>query len=375
MRDLSELGPADKKALASIRRLSCLGLGSQIAVPAILRELHALIPSYSNQFYWAGANQELANFYDESDALLPIVPLYLSEFHNKREKDVVFTFSETMRRSRRSAVMRYREDTLKVDERKFENHDFYNLAMRPTGVHDALQLIVAEHGRCQGLLCISRGGGELEFTERDRHLLLAIAPFIAHAQTRNGTDGRFAESEDRGLIVATPSGKVEYLSPQAGRLLVMAQHPVLLAPGVSLPSPGTALPPEVMRICHDHVRIFADKAPFAVPVCRLTNAWGAFIFRAFWLGRTVQDQEAPMIGIAVERREPLALKFWRRAEKLPLSGREIEVCLPLALGQPRAEIADRIGVSENTAINHCRNIYAKLGVQSRAELIDKLDAS
>ena len=79
-----------------------------------------------------------------------------------------------------------------------------------------------------------------------------------------------------------------------------------------------------------------------------------------------------MIGIAVERREPLALKFWRRAEKLPLSGREIEVCLPLALGRSRAEIAERLGVSENTAINHCRNIYAKLGVQSRAELVEKL---
>jgi DNA-binding CsgD family transcriptional regulator len=374
MADSSFLSAADKKALAAIRRLSCLGLGGEIAVPAILGELHALIPSYSNQFYWAGSNQELLNFYDESDALLPIVPLYLSEFYNRREKDVVFTFAETMRRSRRSTVMRYRENTLKVDERKFENHDFYNLAMRPTGVHDALQLIVAEHGRNHGLLCVSRAGQELEFTERDRQLLLAIAPFLAHAQERRGTDGRFVESEDRGLIIATPAGTIEYLSPQAGRLLVMAQHPVLLSPGVSLPSPGTALPPEVMRICHDLVRIFEDKAPCAVPVCRLTNAWGAFTFRAFWLGRTAQEEAAALIGIAVERLEPLALRFWRRAENLPLSGREIEVCLPLALGQSRAEIAERIGVSENTAINHCRNIYAKLDVQSRAELVEKLHA-
>jgi DNA-binding CsgD family transcriptional regulator len=31
-------------------------------------------------------------------------------------------------------------------------------------------------------------------------------------------------------------------------------------------------------------------------------------------------------------------------------------------------------MSENTAINHCRNIYAKLGVQNRAELVEKLHA-
>src|SRR5262245_40853301 len=371
----SFLSPADKKALASIRRLSCLGLGSQVAVPAILSELHALIPSYSNQFYWAGPGQELVNMYDEGDVLLPIVPLYLAEFYNKREKEVVFTFAETMRRTRRSTVMRYRENTLKVDERKFENHDFYNLAMRPTGVHDALQLIVAEHGRSCGLLCISRASRDLEFTERDRELLLAIAPFVAHAQERTGTDGRFVESEDRGLIIATPAGTIEYLSPQAGRLLVMAQYPVLLSPGVSLPSPGTGLPPGVMRLCHDLVRIFEDKTPSAVPSCQLTNAWGAFTFRAFWLGPTAQEQSGALIGIAVERLEPLALKFWRRVENLPLSGREIEVCLPLALGRSRAEIAEQIGVSENTAINHCRNIYSKLGVQSRAELVEKLHTS
>jgi DNA-binding CsgD family transcriptional regulator len=370
----SYLSVPEKKAIASIRRLCCLGLGSQIAVPAILGELHALIPSYSNQFFWAGPNQELVNLYDEGEVLLPFMPLYLEEFHNRREREIVFTFAETMRRSHRSEVMRYREKTVKVDERNFENHDFYNLVMRPTGLHDALQLTVTEHGRSIGLLHISRACNDPEFTERDRQLLLSVAPFLAHAQVPSSTDERMVESEDRGLIIATPAGEIEYLSPQAGRLLAMAQHPILLSPGVSLPQPGAALPPEVRQLCHELLRIFENKVPSAVPVYQLTNAWGAFTFRAYWLNRTSQQQAVPFIGIAVERREPLALNFWRRAEKLPLSGREIEVCLPLALGRSRAEIAERLGVSENTAINHCRNIYAKLGVQSRAELVEKLQA-
>jgi DNA-binding CsgD family transcriptional regulator len=364
----------DRKALASIRRLSCLGLGSQIAVPAILSELHALIPSYCNHFFWAGPNQQLANFYDEGDVILPVLPLYMNEFHNKREREIVFTFAETMRRSRRSEVMRYREKTLKVDEKRFENHDFYNLVMRPTGIHDVLQLIITEHGRSIGLLHIGRASRDPEFSERDRHFLLSLAPFFAHAQVAHNTDTRMAETEDRGLIIATLEGKIEYLSPHAGRLLAMAQHPVLWSPGVSLPGAGVVLPPEVKRLCRDLTQIFEDKAPSSVPVCRLANAWGAFTFRAYWLDQTVQEHAAPLIGIAVERFEPLALKFWRRAEALPLSGREIEVCLPLALGQSRVEIAQRLGVSENTAINHCRNIYAKLGVQSRAQLVEKLHA-
>jgi DNA-binding CsgD family transcriptional regulator len=34
----------------------------------------------------------------------------------------------------------------------------------------------------------------------------------------------------------------------------------------------------------------------------------------------------------------------------------------------------RLGVSESTAVNHCRNLYAKLGVHNRAELVEKLHA-
>jgi DNA-binding CsgD family transcriptional regulator len=370
----SSLSAFEKRAIARIRRLCCLGLGSQVAVPAILGELHALVPSHCNNFLWAGANQELANLYDEGDVILPVLPLYMDEFHNKREREVVFTFTETMRRSRRSEVMRYRERTLKVDERRFENHDFYNLTMRPTGIHDALQLAVVERGRSVGLLNISRAHRDPEFTERDRQLLLSIAPFFAHAQAPRTTDERMVKSEDRGLIIATRAGEIEYLSPQAGRLMAMAQYPVLLSPGVPLPAPGAALPPEVMRLCHDLVRIFEDKTPCAVPVCQLSNAWGGFTFRAYWLDRGAEQDGARLIGITVERLEPLALKLWRRAEELPLTGRELEACQLLALGRPRAEIADRLGVSENTAINHCRNLYGKLGVHSRAELVEKLRA-
>jgi DNA-binding CsgD family transcriptional regulator len=52
----------------------------------------------------------------------------------------------------------------------------------------------------------------------------------------------------------------------------------------------------------------------------------------------------------------------------------LEVCQLMALGLPRAEIAERLGVSEPTAVNHCRNLYGKLGVHSRAELVEKLQA-
>ncbi|MGH6835745.1 MAG: response regulator transcription factor [Methylocella sp.] len=367
----SSLSVSTQRAIAGMRRLCCVGLDGQTAIPALLDELHALIPSTNNFFMWAGPNQELANMYGEGD-LLQSMPLYFSDFHKKRELDVIRTFSEVMRRNRRSEVMTYEESFLKVGRRTYERHDFYNAILRPHGIDHMLHLKVAEHGRCLGLLHVSRQNGETEFTERDRTLLEWIAPFAAHALAPGRPDEHVVESDDRGLIIATPAGEIRHLSPEARRLIMLAVHPELSPAALSRAGPGPLLPPEVARLCQDLGQIFEDKAFSAAPVCQLTNPWGAFTFRAYWLDRDDGPSASALIGITIERLEPLALKLWRRAEELPLTGREIEVCLLLALGRPRAEINDRLGVSENTAITHCRNLYAKLGVHSRAELIESL---
>ena len=123
MRASSSPSLSTKRAIAGIRRLCCLGLGGQVAIPALLGELHALIPSNNNFFLWAGPNQEVVNFYGEGD-ILQSVPLYFSEFLDKREQDVVFTFSEVTRRNRKSEVTTTYESNLKVDRRTYERHDF-----------------------------------------------------------------------------------------------------------------------------------------------------------------------------------------------------------------------------------------------------------
>jgi DNA-binding CsgD family transcriptional regulator len=364
----------EKRAIASLRRLCCLGLGGQIAIPALLAELHALLPSHINYFLWAGPNEELANFYGEGD-MMASLPLYLSEFHENRALEVAISFEELMRRTRRSEATNFQERSMKVDKRTFRRHGFYNEILRRDGLDNLLQLQIAEHDRGVGLLQVSRRDGETDFTVLDKKILEWIAPFVAHALAPARIDERFTESGDRGLIIATASGAIQHLSPEAERLLTLAQLPDLLSPGVPLPCVGAAMPPQVLQLCQDLVRIFENKTPSAAPVRQIRNAWGAFTFRAYWLdGAAAGTHGPPLIGVTVERLEPLALKLWRRAEELPLSGREIEVCLPLALGHSRGEIAERLGVSEHTAITHCRNLFEKLGVHSRGELVEKLRA-
>ena len=45
----------------------------------------------------------------------------------------------------------------------------------------------------------------------------------------------------------------------------------------------------------------------------------------------------------------------------------------LARGRTKAHIAKTLYVTENTVRSHVRNIYAKLGVHTRQELIDLIE--
>jgi len=101
------------------------------------------------------------------------------------------------------------------------------------------------------------------------------------------------------------------------------------------------------------------------------NAWGGFTFRVYWLNNGLPEP-ASLVGITIRREEHLPLKLLRRMEQLPLSGRQVQVCLLLAAGHSLAAIGERLDVSKHTADYHCREVYARFDVHTRGELIGKL---
>jgi DNA-binding NarL/FixJ family response regulator len=62
-------------------------------------------------------------------------------------------------------------------------------------------------------------------------------------------------------------------------------------------------------------------------------------------------------------------KSGSRSEKPLLSDREIEIVQLVAQGFHNKEIGKKLFISENTAKNHLRNIFDKLGVSNRLELM------
>lgn len=97
------------------------------------------------------------------------------------------------------------------------------------------------------------------------------------------------------------------------------------------------------------------------------GAWGYLLkntLRKELLG-AVRDVHAGKRFVAAE----VALELSRRVTEEPLSSREIEVLGEIAAGGGNKQVADRLGVSEETVKSHVKNILSKLGAHDRLQAV------
>jgi DNA-binding CsgD family transcriptional regulator len=356
------------RTVRQIKQLCCLGLGAQAIAPPLTRLLLRIIPGHSASVFFSDETGELMNIYDENPALIEVGPIYVNEFHNRRETDVWIGFKETFQRGLVGVMV---EELIRVDRRTWKRSDMYNQVFRPLGCDGGLRLALRHGGRPLGGIAVSRSEGEREFAKDDLDLLVSLEPYFSHAFKPPSAAPPLAESdadEDQGLIIADRDGRIRHLSQQARVLLFYATNEDV-APG-KLHAGKQELPPRIAQLARSLVEVFEGDAPATPPTYCQRNNWGEFVFRAYWLNG--QGARSPLIAIRINRREPLPVRLLRRMERLPLSGRQMEVSLHLASGKTYKEIAERLGVSRPTVIYHAQEVFNKLGVASRAELQAKL---
>ena len=358
-----------KRALGRIQRLCCLGLGGESIVPDLLREVRGLIPARTGMFRWANSNLELSHIYTEN--MVHISEIYLKEFHNRRELEVCRNFTQVLKLEEPSPVLNFWEHSLKVDRSVQLRSDHYNIIMRPMEIDEILILRVRENGRTFGALYLMRAPGEPLFSRRDRALLEMIAGFVAHAMTGAVLEEEgFADGDDRGLLFLDDEGKLLYATEGAERLLAMmlVWHQAPAADWNRMRHPT----PEIEALCRSLVATAKGEVGQPPPVLRRRTVWGEFVMRAYWVGPTDGSEATDRIGVTIERRVPLALALQRRVEAMDLTGREKQLCVLLGRNPSRDDLAETMGLARHTVITHQRNLYAKLGVHSRAELVAKL---
>lgn len=98
----------------------------------------------------------------------------------------------------------------------------------------------------------------------------------------------------------------------------------------------------------------------------LLNSFSAALRLPYLQRGSVAASELPVVG---EASDPCEVVI----ERYGLSEREGEVLRLTCKGHTKKRIADTLGLSEDTIRYHSRNLYSKLGVHSRQELLDLVE--
>jgi len=117
----------------------------------------------------------------------------------------------------------------------------------------------------------------------------------------------------------------------------------------------------------NYVRIFVDEGP---PMARL-------LYEAVTRGGAPDYSRRLLAAFPVaepEQADPSKAQAPKSELVEPLSDRELEVLQLIAEGLTNQEIADRLFLSLNTVKVHTRNIYGKLGVNSRTQAVARARA-
>jgi len=117
----------------------------------------------------------------------------------------------------------------------------------------------------------------------------------------------------------------------------------------------------------NYVRLFIDEGP---PMARLLYAAAARGIVPHYAGRLL----ASFPDAEPARTVPSKTQELQSEIVEPLSKRELEVLGLIAEGLSNREIAQRLMLSLNTVKGHTRNIYGKLGVNSRTQAVAKASA-
>jgi DNA-binding CsgD family transcriptional regulator len=171
------------------------------------------------------------------------------------------------------------------------------------------------------------------------------------------------------MLVTDRAGNIRHGSEKARRLLLLATtseiNPESLKAAVNERA-HAALKALCAKL--DAVARGEESTP---PVLSLDTKWGRHVLRAYWLDDDSEAADA-LIGIHLQRQEPMILRFVEAMGRLPLSPQQREIALKIALGKSNQEIAEGLGVSGNTVAYHIKQLFLKLDVHDRAGAVERI---
>ncbi len=272
-----------------------------------------------------------------------------------------------------------------VSEQSFVKGEFYNDFLKQQDILHALNISLTANGDCIGVVALCRSASEPNFTLKDKAKAICLRPFLNKALRRRITyehanelswllSTSLQELDHVGVILLDRNLNEVYSNVTARRLLASFDG----SPGSSN-SPITdghiKLPGPLISLCRQQFQITYSEENTGREISSLIINSGRASIRV-----KVKKVSGRFFG---EHRQYLCMNIYCSEEtsfQLPLTrvteflltAREIEVVQAIAKGSSNVQIGKDLFISCNTVKNHLKNIFAKVGVCNRTELLTVL---
>lgn len=346
------MGQAERN-LAHFRQVCSLKLPLEVLSAAISEALRPILGFSCMMFSMATPEGKTGRVWLDRPLPVTIHDDYMRNFTD-RPKQALLAGQDV-------ALRQYHGVRVLPDWREFHESAFYHAIWKPLGMHAALTMFLREPGRplALGSFLVYRAPGERSFSAADIRLYESLLPFMTHAFASvqgpcHSTE--WADSGEHGLVLIDGKDAMHMDEATQGLLYQLSETWVRPHKGESA----------LMRVVAQRLRdIFSDRDG-KPPVEFVVNRWGRFSLRANWIG---QDD---LIGISIDKQEPMELHMVRNLRCLPLSPALRPVCLLAASRMGNAEIARELKVSVHTVHDQLAVVYGLTGAADRLALADLL---
>ncbi len=274
-----------------------------------------------------------------------------------------------------------------VSERSFVKGKFYNDFLKQQDILHALNISLTANGNCIGVVALCRSASEPDFTLKDKAKAICLRPYLNKALKRVMTFERanelswlFSTSleglDHAGVILLDRNLNDVYSNVAARRLLSGFDS----SPGSAeklITSSHITLPEPLISLCQRQFQITYSDEDTDTEISSLIINSGRASIRVKVkkvVGRFFGEQKQYLcMNIHCSEELPFQPSLSRTAE-FRLTAREIEVVQAIAKGSSNAQIGEDLFISCNTVKNHLKNIFVKVGVHNRTELLAVLIA-
>jgi len=345
--------------------MACLDAGGVQFIEPLLQELRRVVGFDFGCMLYPGSGGDLMNYAQEP--MQSVAAQYFDARILRSERQVLARsprdFGEVVRHEHGPKLLR---ELMAVPMAELLRSDYYGAVMQPTGAKDYMSLVLrTPQGVGLGVIHLFRDAAAPWFTPHDVALLARLEPHLARILQDGEHDAQRSEVHAEGVLIATPQGRPLWLSPEAEALMPLAFGWRWRR--------GAELPPPLRELLR---RLHAPSERMVLPVMELHTAQGWFSLRATHMAAAPGGRQgAQVVALHITRRVARGVRLLSALQALDLPQRQHELAWWLGRGLPESQIARRMGISINTAVYHRRQLYNRLGVMGREELLAKVDSA